>query len=68
MNNLIIRTVLIKHNVRAWQLAKDILHISEPTLYRKLRIEIPEEEQMQIASLIMEYAEGGQEHGKAIDN
>ena len=63
MNNLIIRTALIKHNVRTWQLANDILKVSEPTVYRKLRIELPEDEQRRIASLIEEYAKnGGQDH------
>ncbi len=63
MNNLIVRTALIKHNVRAWELAAKILCISEPTLYRKLRSELPEDEQRKIASLIEEYAKnGGQDH------
>ena len=69
MNNLIIRTALIKNNVRAWQLAKDILHTSEPTLYRKLRQELPETEQLEIAKAIEEFAKnGGREHGKVSDN
>ena len=59
MNNLIIRTALIKHNVRTWELAAKILCISEPTLYRKLRSEMPEEEQRKIAALIEQYAEKG---------
>ena len=69
MNNLIIRTALMKSNVRTWELAGRILRISEPTLYRKLRKEIPEDEQHQIASLIEEYAKnGGQEDVKTSDN
>lgn len=59
MNNLIIRTALIKHNVRTWQLAIDILHTSEPTIYRKLRHELPEAEQLEIAAAIEEYAKNG---------
>lgn len=63
MNNLIIRGAMLKTGVRAWQVAKHILKISEPTLYRKLRDEIPEDEQRQIATLIEEYAEkGAREH------
>ena len=69
MNNLIIRNALIKYNVRTWQLARDILKISEPTIYRKLRSELPEDEQKQIASQIANFAmKGGFEHGKAADN
>ena len=69
MKNLIIRTALIKHNVRTWQLATEILNISEPTLYRKLRTEMPEDEQQQIAAKIEEYAtKGGLEHDKAGNN
>ena len=56
MNNLIIRNALLKTGVRAWQLAAEILNISEPTLYRKLRQEIPEEEQKKIAAQIEAYA------------
>ena len=63
MNNLIIRGAMLKTGVRAWQVAKDILKISEPTLYRKLREEIPEDEQQKIAALIEDYAKnGGQDH------
>ena len=51
MNNLIIRGALLKNGVRYWQLAR-ILGISEPTLCRKLRTEIPEPEQMEIAARI----------------
>ncbi len=56
MNNLIIRNALIKYNVRTWQLARDVLKISEPTIYRKLRSELPEDEQKQIASQIADFA------------
>ncbi len=63
MNNLIIRSAMLKTGVRAWQVARDILKVSEPTLYRKLREEIPEEEQKEIAARIEEYANnGGREH------
>ncbi len=59
MNNLIIRSAMLRTGVRTWQVAKDILKISEPTIYRKLRSELPEEEQLRIAALIEEYAKNG---------
>ena len=55
MNNLIIRTALLTYDVRTWQLAK-IMGISEPTVYRRLRQELPEEEQKKIAAMIKQYA------------
>lgn len=65
MNNMIVRTALLRAEVKAWQLARDILRISESSLYRKMRSEIPEPEQRRIASLIDNYAEkGGKDHGK----
>lgn len=63
MNNKIIRDAMFRNNVKYWQLSDDILKISEPTLYRKLRHEIPVEEQKEIAKLIEEYAKkGGNDH------
>lgn len=63
MNNLIIRSAMLTTGVRAWQVARDILKVSEPTLYRKMRDEIPEEEQKEIAARIEEYAKnGGRKH------
>ena len=62
MNNLIIRTTMLKNGYRAWMLA-NLLKISEPTLYRKLRVELPEDEQRRIAELIEEdVAKGDQKH------
>lgn len=55
MNNMIVRTALLTHNVRTWQLAK-IMGISEPTVYRRLRQELPEEDQKKIAAMIKQYA------------
>ena len=55
MNNLIIRTALLTYDVRTWQLAK-IMGISEPTVYRRLRQELPEEDQKKIAAMIKQYA------------
>lgn len=59
MNNLIIRSAMLKTGVRAWQVAKEIMKISEPTYYRMLRDELPEDEQKRIAVLIEEYAKNG---------
>ena len=58
MNNLLIRIALLKTGLRNWQLA-NILEVSEPTLYRKLRHELPEEEQKRIAELIEMHAKNG---------
>lgn len=63
MNNLIIRSAMMKTGVRGWQVATNILKVSEPTFYRKMRNEMTEEEQKEIASRIEEYAKnGGREH------
>lgn len=55
-----IRIKLMEHNKRLWWLAK-ILETSESTITRRLRNELPEEEQERIAQLIEERA--GEEHG-----
>ena len=60
MNNMMIRIKLLEHNKRLWWLAQ-ILGISESTLTRRLRDELPEEEQVRIVNLIEEHArKGGQ--------
>ncbi len=51
MNNMKIRIKLLEHNKRLWWLAQ-ILGTSEATLSRRLRNELPEEEQIRIADLI----------------
>ena len=63
MNNLKIRSKLMKTNMRYYELDR-ILGISEPTRCRMLRDELPEAEQDRICRLIDEYAEkkGGQDH------
>ena len=53
MNNLKIRLALLEHNLKQWQLAK-LLKVSESTVNRLLREELPEEEQDRILSLINE--------------
>lgn len=60
-NNLIIRTALLKNNVYLWELA-DILGVSEPTVVRRIRKELPEEEQLRIAEMISEYAKSGEQN------
>jgi len=60
LNNMMIRIKLLEHNKRLWWLAQ-ILGISESTLTRRLRDELPEEEQVRIVNLIEEHArKGGQ--------
>ena len=57
---MMIRIKLLEHNKRLWWLAQ-ILGISESTLTRRLRDELPEEEQVRIVNLIEEHArKGGQ--------
>lgn len=53
--NIKIRNALKLKNMKQWQLA-EILGISENTLYRMLRKELPEEEQNRIVTII---AKGG---------
>ena len=55
MNNMKIRIKLMEHNKRLWWLAK-ILETSESTITRRLRDELPEEEQIRIIKLIEEKA------------
>lgn len=51
MNNIMIRDALKKYGVKQWQLA-EMLCIGEYTLCRKLRRELPIEEQETIVSII----------------
>lgn len=53
MKNKKIRDALYHANMRQWQLAK-LMRIREETLSRKLREELPSEEQKQIIALIKE--------------
>lgn len=55
MNNMRIRIKLMEYNKRLWWLA-DILGTSEATISRRLRKELPEEEQTRIIQLIEEKA------------
>lgn len=51
MNNLLIRNALKEYGVKQWQLA-ELLGCGEYTLCRKLRRELPKEEQERIAEII----------------
>lgn len=59
MNNQIIRVAMIKTGVRAWQVANHIMNVSEQTFFKRMRNEMPENEQQRIAALIEEYAQNG---------
>lgn len=53
LKNLKIRNALVQNNMKQWQLA-DYLGISEYTLCKKLRKELPEQEQERIIEVILE--------------
>ncbi|MBK6089809.1 hypothetical protein [Ruminococcus difficilis] len=55
MNNLELRTKARKNGVRLWEIA-DRLGISEPTITRKLRRELPTNEKQRILAVIDEIA------------
>lgn len=54
MNNILIRNALAEERVKYWELAR-FLGISEATLSRKLRDELPAEEQERIVELIRQH-------------
>lgn len=56
MNNQEIRKTAKEKNVSLWEIA-DELKISEPTMTRKLRHELPEAEKTKILALIDKIAE-----------
>ena len=60
MNNVKIRNELKNSGVKYWELAR-IMGISDATLCRRLRDEIPAEEQAHICELIRQHS-GGEEH------
>ena len=51
MNNILIRNALAKCNRKQWELA-EVIGTNEYSLSRKLRHELPEDEQKEIVSLI----------------
>ena len=62
MNNKKIRKALKETGVKYWELAR-IMGISDATLCRRLRDEIPAEEQDKIVKLIREHGGDGTQHG-----
>lgn len=59
MNNLKIRVAMISNNVKQWEVA-ELLKVSEPSLSRMLRHELPEEEQDRIVKAIEERSHGNE--------
>ena len=57
MNNVKIRKALKETGVKYWELAR-LMGISDATLCRRLRDEIPAEEQDQIVELIRQHGGG----------
>ena len=55
MSNLDVRTIAKENGVRLWEIA-DKLGISEPTITRKLRRELPADEKQKILAIIDEIA------------
>lgn len=55
MSNLDVRTIAKENGVRLWEIA-DKLGISEPTITRKLRRELPADEKKKILAVIDEIA------------
>ena len=51
MNNQRIKDALTKHNLKQWELA-EIMKTSEFSLSRRMRHELPDDEQDRIVSLI----------------
>ncbi len=51
MKNMAIRIAMTQYGMKQWQVAK-LLNISESALSRLLRVELPEEKQRNIVSLI----------------
>ncbi len=51
MNNINIRVAMMENNLKQWQLAK-LLNVSESTVNRLLREELPKDKQDQIVDLI----------------
>ena len=59
MTNIKVRIAMSNHNVPQWKLAR-LLGVSEVTIWRKLREELPEEEQTRLVKII----EGGEDKDK----
>lgn len=57
MTNKKVRVAMIENNVPQWKLAKKLC-VSENTIWRRLREELPEDEQDRLVRII----EGGEEN------
>lgn len=55
MRNKRIKLALLEANMKQWQLA-DIIGISESMLCRKLRRELPDDEQNKIIALVQQHS------------
>ena len=58
MKNNKVRNAMKTYGVKQWELA-DLLGLHEVTLCKKLRHELPEDEQKRMIDLIRQHAEGG---------
>lgn len=65
MNNLELRTKARRNGVRLWEIA-DKLGVSEPTITRKLRRELPDNEKQRILAIIDEIAAAKQKMNAAV--
>ena len=59
MKNVRVREELKKNDMKNWKLA-ELMGIGETTLCRRLRNELPEEEQNRIIALIRQHSGGGE--------
>ncbi len=68
MKNTKIKIAMTKEGLHQWEVAR-LMGIHEGSLSRKLRDELPSEEQDRICQLIKDYAaKGGRNDGQASDN
>ncbi len=58
MNNVKIKVAMIEHGVKQWEVAQ-MMGIHEVTLCRKMRNELPAEEQDRIVDLIRQHTKTG---------
>lgn len=65
MSNLDVRTIAKENGVRLWEIA-DKLGISEPTITRKLRRELPADEKKKMLAIIDEIAAAKQKMNAAV--
>ena len=61
MKNKLIRVAMVANGLKQYELAK-LMNIHEASLSRKMREELPEEEQQRIVDLIQQHAKDGERH------